>query len=342
VILAGRHLLPHQTLHHHWPTYFFTCNGKEFGSLAVNYDIASSNGYFPIIGLFEPGEEVCLKMRCHPLPEEDMMLVDGGEDEWLRLHDIRINGQILEYTGKGKSLVDVGLAQAKNAISTRHHYFEIEIVDPGLSCYIAIGLARKDYPRNRHPGWNRGSIAYHADDGKIFIGSGVGAHFGPRCNKGDIMGCGVIFPKGYQCKSDSDEELEQQGGHRLADPEAGAAPTDPVPTSGVAEAIISIGGQQQGGERCPEVAVVCVGRDVDLPSEEDNIRADDLLSDSEEDWWNDQDPHESGAKVQIFFTRNSKVIGKKDTAIPRGGFYPTVGMMSCQERVRVDLKPLSG
>ena len=65
----------------------------------------------------------------------------------------------MEYTGKGKSLVDVGLAQAKNAISTRHHYFEIEIVDPGLSCYIAIGLARKDYPRNRHPGWNRGSIA---------------------------------------------------------------------------------------------------------------------------------------------------------------------------------------
>lgn len=73
-------------------------------------DIASSNGYFPIIGLFEPGEEVCLKMSmychfftiggarndslrlptgCHPLPEEDMMLVDGGEDEWLRLHDIR-------------------------------------------------------------------------------------------------------------------------------------------------------------------------------------------------------------------------------------------------------------
>ena len=71
----------------------------------------------------------------------------------------RISGQILEYTGKGKSLIDVGLAQAKNPICTRHHYFEIEIVDPGVSCYIAIGLARKDYPRNRHPGWNKGSIA---------------------------------------------------------------------------------------------------------------------------------------------------------------------------------------
>ena len=43
----------------------------------------------------------------------------------------------------------------------------IQIVDPGSSCFIAIGLARKDYPKNRHPGWNKGSIAYHADDGKV-------------------------------------------------------------------------------------------------------------------------------------------------------------------------------
>jgi len=176
---------------------------------------------------------------------------------------------------------------------------------------------------------------YHADDGKVFVGSGVGAHFGPRCHKGDIMGCGVLFPKGYQCKSDSDEELEQQGrGHRVTDLEVGAAVTDPVVAAGVADAVISAGGQQQGGGHA-----VCVGRDAYLPSEEG---ADDLLSDSEEDWWNDQAPQETGVKVQIFFTRNSKFIGKKDTTIPRGGFYPTVGMMSCQERVRVDLRPLSG
>ena len=62
------------------------------------------------------------------------------------------------------------------------------------------------------PGWNKGSIAYHADDGKVFVGSGVGSPFGPRCHKGDIMGCGVLFPRNYECKSDSEEELEQQGG----------------------------------------------------------------------------------------------------------------------------------
>ena len=26
------------------------------------------------------------------------------------------------------------------------------------------------------------------------------------------MGCGVLFPRNYECKSDSEEELEQQGG----------------------------------------------------------------------------------------------------------------------------------
>ena len=47
---------------------------------------------------------------------------------------------------------------------------------------------------------------------QVFVGSGTGYPFGPRCDKGDIMGCGVLFPRNYECKSDSEEELEQQGG----------------------------------------------------------------------------------------------------------------------------------
>jgi len=45
---------------------------------------------------------------------------------------------------------------------------------------------------------------------------------------------------------------------------------------------------------------------------------------------------------QIYFTRNGKIIGKKEIRIPNGGFYPTVGMMISDEKVRVDLRPLSG
>ena len=65
---------------------------------------------------------------------------------------------------------DVGLAIARNALDTSNHYFEVTIVDPGENCYIAVGLVRKNYPKKRHPGWNKGSIAYHADDGKLFTG----------------------------------------------------------------------------------------------------------------------------------------------------------------------------
>ena len=35
------------------------------------------------------------------------------------------------------------------------------------------------------------------DDGKLFHGSGVGDAFGPRCLRGDIMGCGIMFPRDY-------------------------------------------------------------------------------------------------------------------------------------------------
>lgn len=36
-----------------------------------------------------------------------------------------------------------------------------------------------------------------ADDGKLFHGSGVGDPFGPRCFAGDVMGCGIMFPRDF-------------------------------------------------------------------------------------------------------------------------------------------------
>lgn len=36
------------------------------------------------------------------------------------------------------------------------------------------------------------------------------------------------------------------------------------------------------------------------------------------------------------------MVGKRNMPIPKGGFYPTVGMLSSCERVRVDLHPVTG
>lgn len=50
------------------------------------------------------------------------------------------------------------------------------------------------------------------DDGKIFHGSGVGDPFGPRCYKGDIMGCGIMFPRDYILDSEGEWGGANQAG----------------------------------------------------------------------------------------------------------------------------------
>ncbi|XP_040921095.1 SPRY domain-containing protein 3 isoform X2 [Toxotes jaculatrix] len=264
-------------------TVFFTKNGKEVGSVEVP---VLAEGLFPAVGMHSMGEEVKVDLQAEWFLEEDdsMMMVDSHEDDWGRLYDVRVSGTLLEYVGKGKSIMDVGLAQARQPLTTRCHYYEVEIVDAGEKCYIALGLARRDYPRNRHPGWSRGSVAYHADDGKIFHGSGVGDAFGPRCFKGDIMGCGIMFPRDYILDGEGDmedwDQLEVQPGH-----------------AGVQNVL--------------------------------------YLNDEEE-----EEEEEDGEEV--FFTRNGKLMGRREMAVPPGGLYPTVGMLSSGEKVKVDLHPLSG
>lgn len=272
---------------------FFTRNGKEIGTTLVRL---RPDGLYPSVAMFS-GDEVRITLNMKWTMDEEMhMAIDSHEDDWIRLHDIRLNGQVLEYTGRGKSIGDVGLAQARWPLNTCSHYFELEIVDPGDSCYIAIGLARRDYPKYRHPGWNKGSIAYHADDGKMFNGSGVGDAFGPKCHKGDVMGCGIIFPRDFSCNYDSD------GYNELNSPQS--------PVNNLEDGANEYEGSQSESE--------------------------------DEIWWNEHNKFEGGPKVQVFFTRNGKTLGQKEMCIPKGGFFPTIGMLSLEEKVKVDLKPLSG
>ncbi|XP_062975289.1 SPRY domain-containing protein 3 isoform X3 [Elgaria multicarinata webbii] len=227
---------------------FFTKNGKRVGSTIMPL---SPEGLFPAVGMHSLGEEVRLHLHAELGNEEEddsVMMVDSYEDEWGRLHDVKVCGT--------------------------------------------------DYPKNRHPGWSRGSVAYHADDGKIFHGSGVGDPFGPRCYKGDIMGCGIMFPRDYILDSEGDSD-----------------------------------------DSCDTVAIRAKPRGVrnvlylHQEAEEDE---------DEEDDGEDMEQEHEGKKVVVFFTRNGKIIGKKDAVVPSGGFYPTIGMLSSGEKVKVDLHPLSG
>jgi hypothetical protein len=183
--------------------------------------------------------------------------------KWSRLSKVTKKGGVLSYIGLGQSDSDGGIAQSCVPLTRCNHYFELEIVDSGDKGYVAIGIARQDYPTYRHPGWNPGSVAYHADDGKLFHGEGRGREFGPSCHQGDRMGCGMQFVKDDK---DDDEDDDSE-----ADVDAG-----------------------------------------------------------------------EGRKVEVFFTRNGKLVGKEISTVPKGGFYPIIGMLSRGEKVKADLTPLSG
>lgn len=70
-------------------------------------------------------------------------------------------------------------------------YFEVQLINTGEEQYlllifkyfhfliknacrmIGIGIARENY-LDAMPGWKKGSIGYHGDDGRVFIGCGYG------------------------------------------------------------------------------------------------------------------------------------------------------------------------
>jgi hypothetical protein len=43
------------------------------------------------------------------------------------------------------------------------------------------------------PGWEKGSWAYHGDDGNLFLEEGRGVKYGDTYGTGDVIGCGADY-----------------------------------------------------------------------------------------------------------------------------------------------------
>eukprot|EP00960_Hanusia_phi_P063027 765337-Hanusia_phi.AAC.2 len=100
---------------------------------------------------------------------------------------IRFEGRAVVFTGTNQ----IGVVQAAKPLTKENSYFEVQVLDRGKDCAIAVGVAHRDYPLDQMPGWRNGSIAYHMDDGKLFFQRGQGSRFGDKCGQGDIVGCGI-------------------------------------------------------------------------------------------------------------------------------------------------------
>jgi hypothetical protein len=72
-------------------------------------------------------------------------------------------------------------------------YMEFTITDTLAASNCSIGLGYKSYNPRKQPGWLRGSVAYHGDDGGRFTGSGHHANVIERYGRGDTIGMGVWY-----------------------------------------------------------------------------------------------------------------------------------------------------
>ena len=300
---------------------FFTRNGRRVGEkVRVRRPLF---GFYPIIGLHSLGEKVRYLghwRRDSDGVEEPMEQETSPSTHWLRSNAIRFlnDGLTLEYVGNGLDKQDVGIAQARVRLDETNHYFEVEIVNGGKEGWLAVGLGKSTYPLHRHPGWNLGSVGYHADNGQLYKEKGVGEEFGPQCTTGDVMGCGITFPArsnevGMASQPDSESEFECDSEHELT----------------------------YGYEEDEEL-------DDDLSYDSDEFP--ELVGRNVRQRWREREPRRKTCSSErlthrtctVYFTKNGERVGQTECEMPRGGFFPLVAMLSQGEKCRVDLHPLSG
>lgn len=246
---------------------------------------------------------------------------------WRRTIGLHVNGNVSHgnelrsatYPARS-SVKKLRFAQAKKPFNYLYSYFSVEVLDCDDTSSITVGICRKDYPSKISPGKNSGSVGYNSDTGVISIRDSILLD-GPRFSKGDVIGCGIIYPAHYK-------------------PYAELSTDDN--SDGMSDVVIA----SIGNTNTKSVDFVCSVLNLNNPKQEFNedieTAATKCLTDyktEEYDYYNENFV-ESRTQVEVYFTHNMKVVGKVLSYVPVGGFYPTVHMFSCSAiRMNVDLNP---
>ncbi|XP_046577772.1 SPRY domain-containing protein 3-like isoform X2 [Haliotis rubra] len=176
-------------------------------------------GFHAAVGLHSHGESICLLEMEPWRSASDQYLPPPVQEQYHYsvCRDAVLNQArgILSYNGG--DAVPVALLLSKCPLAPDVNSFSIEIVDQGRGCYIAIGLCPQHYRRDRQPGWDKHSIAYHADDGGIYSATGAAITSLPIARQGATMTCQFNF-------SDKTVTFLNNGGKGLSVPTSDSAP----------------------------------------------------------------------------------------------------------------------
>ncbi|KAK0708034.1 hypothetical protein B0H67DRAFT_636649 [Lasiosphaeris hirsuta] len=78
-------------------------------------------------------------------------------------------------------------------------YYEVAVGLQGAGdVCLALGFAALPYPSFRLPGWNRGSLAVHGDDGHRYVNDQCGKSFTEPFRRGETYGIGMVFRGGSE------------------------------------------------------------------------------------------------------------------------------------------------
>ncbi len=312
---------------------FFTKNGEQVEDpITIKRPIY---GLYPLIGLHSKGEKVRYLGHWNRTPDGNQEPMDQDNSPktfWLRANGVKFleDGLTVEYAGDGLDRQDGAVAQANFCMDHTNHYFEIEILNSGREGWLAIGLAKTSYPLHRHPGWNKGSVGYHADNGHLYKEKGHGEPFGPSCTAGDVMGCGIRFTPGAEdllsgavgIDSDSEEdssELEDIYGYEESDEDLTDEEPDFNSTDEEDEEFLDLYREERLFRRA-------------------RLRPPKPILKREHSKKGEAEEH----TCVVYFTRNGDKVGETECTVPKGGFYPIVAMLSQGEKLRANFNPLSG
>ena len=91
---------------------------------------------------------------------------------------------------------NVGAVRSSNPIPStcNIYYFEITVLNAGEDGAIGIGLTGVGSRVGQMPGWAKGTIGYHGDNGLVYSNTKLnkkGEDYGPTFGKDDVVGCGI-------------------------------------------------------------------------------------------------------------------------------------------------------
>jgi len=152
-----------------------------------------------------------LFQRHHPIPLLESMSYEGagGHDGVFELYSMSCvpvpqsyfsrcarrvislsAGGFIQFVGEDE---ECGIVQARQPVTPADNYIQVHVIESQKESAVAIGVAGRNYALDQMPGWQEGSIAFHLDDGNLFVQAGDPARFGPVCVQGDVVGCRVKF-----------------------------------------------------------------------------------------------------------------------------------------------------